>query len=209
MGGPPSREEPSTVQAGRDHHPDRPSRASGEFSAAGAAGRAPPSLRRQRRNVLLILIVGRSHLDCRAAGTSSFAARWARRARSNTASRMPRPRHRCKAWPRCRDSAAGLSVPSKVPKASAAWPIIRRLAGEPGTTTMVMLAMLFIAEQRAANQPGLALLSPRDIVEVLKETLPSKPQGKEALVARINQRHARRRSAIISRFRSQTSAAPS
>ncbi len=75
--------------------------------------------------------------------------------------------------------------------------------------TMVMLAMLFIAEQRAANQPGLALLSPRDIVEVLKETLPSKPQGKEALVARINQRHARRRSAIISRFRSQTSAAPS
>jgi SRSO17 transposase len=75
--------------------------------------------------------------------------------------------------------------------------------------TMVMLAMLFIAEQRAANQPGLALLSPRDIVEVLKETLPSKPQGKEALVARINQRHARRRSAIESRFRSQTSAAPS
>ncbi len=75
--------------------------------------------------------------------------------------------------------------------------------------TMVMLAMLFIAEQRAANQPGLALLSPRDIVEVLKETLPSKPQGKEALVARINLRHARRRSAIESRFRSQTSAAPS
>src|SRR5208283_2504011 len=38
-----------------------------EFSAAGAAGRAPPSQRRQRRNVFLILIVGRSHLDCRAA----------------------------------------------------------------------------------------------------------------------------------------------
>lgn len=75
--------------------------------------------------------------------------------------------------------------------------------------TMVMLAMLFIAEQRVANLPGLALLSPRDIVEVLKDTLPSKPQGKEALVARINQRHARRRSAIKSRFRSQTSAAPS
>ena len=74
--------------------------------------------------------------------------------------------------------------------------------------TMVMLAMLFIAEQRAANQPGLALLSPRDIVDALKETLPSKPQGKEALVARINQRHARRRSAIESRFRSQTTAAP-
>jgi hypothetical protein len=29
---------------------------------------------------------------------------------------------------------------------------------------MVMLAMLFIAEQRAAHQPGLALLTPRDSV---------------------------------------------
>ena len=74
--------------------------------------------------------------------------------------------------------------------------------------TMVMLAMLFIAEQRVAHQPGLALLTPRDIVEMLKETLPNKPQGKEALVARINQRHSRRRSAIESRFRSHRRAAP-
>jgi SRSO17 transposase len=73
--------------------------------------------------------------------------------------------------------------------------------------TMVMLAMLFIAEQRVAHQPGLALLTPRDIVEMLKETLPRKPQGKEALVAQINQRHARRRSAIESRYRSQRSPA--
>jgi SRSO17 transposase len=69
--------------------------------------------------------------------------------------------------------------------------------------TMVMLAMLFIAEQRVAHQPGLALLTPRDIVEMLKETLPHKPQGKAALVDQINQRHARRRSAIESRHRSQ------
>jgi SRSO17 transposase len=74
--------------------------------------------------------------------------------------------------------------------------------------TMVMLAMLFIAEQRVAHQPGLALLTPRDIVEMLKETLPRKPQGKEALVAQINQRHARRRSAIQSRYRSQRRPAP-
>ncbi len=74
--------------------------------------------------------------------------------------------------------------------------------------TMVMLAMLFIAEQRVAHQPGLALLTPRDIVEMLKETLPRKPQGKEALVARINQRHARRHAAIESRFRSQRKEAP-
>lgn len=67
--------------------------------------------------------------------------------------------------------------------------------------TMVMLAMLFIAQQRVAHNPGLALLSPRDIVEMLKETLPRKPEGKDALVRRINQRHQRRRDAIQSRFR--------
>jgi SRSO17 transposase len=74
--------------------------------------------------------------------------------------------------------------------------------------TMVMLAMLFIAEQRVTHQPGLVLLTPRDIVEMLKETLPRKPQGKDALVARINQRHQRRRGAIESRFRTQRRQAP-
>jgi SRSO17 transposase len=75
-------------------------------------------------------------------------------------------------------------------------------------TTMVMLAMLFIAEQRAAHQPGLELLTPRDIVEMLKETLPRKLEGREALIARINQRHARRRGAIESRYRTQQKAVP-
>ena len=75
--------------------------------------------------------------------------------------------------------------------------------------TMVMLAMLFIAEQRAAHQPGLALLTPRDIVEMLKQTLPRKPEGKDALAARINERHQRRRGAIESRFRTQHREAPS
>jgi SRSO17 transposase len=74
--------------------------------------------------------------------------------------------------------------------------------------TMVMLAMLFIAEQRVAQQPGLELLTPRDIVEMLKETLPRKPEGRDALVARINERHERRRGAIESRFRSQRKPAP-
>ncbi len=73
--------------------------------------------------------------------------------------------------------------------------------------TMVMLAMLFIAEQRAAHQPGLTLLTPRDIVEMLKETLPRKPEGKEALVARINKRHDHRQSAVDSRLRSQRAGA--
>jgi hypothetical protein len=68
---------------------------------------------------------------------------------------------------------------------------------------VVMLAMLFISEQRVAHQPGLAPLTPRDIVETLKETLPRKPDGKDTLVAWINQRHERRRGAIESRFRAQ------
>jgi SRSO17 transposase len=74
--------------------------------------------------------------------------------------------------------------------------------------TMVMLAMLFIAEQRVAHQPDLELLTPRDIVEMLKETLPRKPEGRDALVARINQRHDRRRGAIESRFKTQRNAVP-
>jgi len=41
---------------------------------------------------------------------------------------------------------------------------------------------------------------------MLKETLPRKPEGKHALVARINQRHARRRSSIVARSRSYRSA---
>ena len=68
---------------------------------------------------------------------------------------------------------------------------------------IVMLAMLFIVEQRMASQPGLELLTPRDIVEMLKETLPRKPEGKEALVARIVARHERRQDAIESRFRTR------
>ena len=74
--------------------------------------------------------------------------------------------------------------------------------------TIVMLAMLFIVEQRSAHQPGLELLTPRDIVEMLKETLPRKPEGKDALVARIIERHERRRRAIESRFRTQQKRGP-
>ena len=67
--------------------------------------------------------------------------------------------------------------------------------------SMVMLAMLFIAERRAAHHEEIDLLSSRDIVEILREILPRKPEGCEALVQRINQRHAKRRGAIRSRYR--------
>jgi SRSO17 transposase len=74
--------------------------------------------------------------------------------------------------------------------------------------TMVMLAMLFIAEERAAQNAGLDLLSPRDIVDMLKETLPRKPEGLDALVRRINERPWRRRGSIQSRFRTAAKSQP-
>jgi hypothetical protein len=40
---------------------------------------------------------------------------------------------------------------------------------------------------KAEQSPGLDLLSPRDIIDMLKETLPRKPEGKDALVRRINE----------------------
>ena len=57
---------------GRSRSPDDPSPQRDfrpSFSDACASGRAPPSLQPQASENFLTLIVGRSHLDCRAAGT--------------------------------------------------------------------------------------------------------------------------------------------
>ena len=74
--------------------------------------------------------------------------------------------------------------------------------------TMVLLAMLFIAERRAVHDEEVDLLSSRDIVEILSEILPRKAEGREALVRRINQRHERRRGAIRSRYRNTRALQP-
>jgi hypothetical protein len=47
------------------------------------------------------------------------------------------------------------------------------------------------------------LLTARDIVDMLKETLPRKPEGKGALVRQINDCDQSRRDAIEPRFRNQ------
>jgi hypothetical protein len=60
----------------------------------------------------------------------------------------------------------------------------------------MMLAMQFVAAQCAEHWPGLELLALRAIVEVLKATMPGKPEGRDALVARINRRYAGRRGAL-------------
>jgi hypothetical protein len=65
-----------------------------------------------------------------------------------------------------------------------------------GSRAVVMRALRFIAQVRAEHWPGLELLALRAIVEMLKATVPGKPEGRDALVARINQRYAGRRGAL-------------
>jgi SRSO17 transposase len=75
--------------------------------------------------------------------------------------------------------------------------------------TMVMMAMLFIAKQRIANHKEIDLLSPRDIVEMLAQSLPHRLINKNDLIDDIARRHHRRQSAINSRFKSKSSQTPS
>jgi SRSO17 transposase len=69
--------------------------------------------------------------------------------------------------------------------------------------TMVMLAMLFIAEQRATHRPDIELITARDIVEMLAHMLPGKPETKEQIIQEMYQRHTKRQGAIDSRYRTQ------
>jgi hypothetical protein len=69
--------------------------------------------------------------------------------------------------------------------------------------TIVPMAMLFICRKRVACPLGLDPPSPRDIVGIFKETPPRKPEGGEALVARIDERREKRKGALDPRHRTQ------
>lgn len=71
---------------------------------------------------------------------------------------------------------------------------------------MVMLAMLFILEQRVARQDEVDLLSPADIVGILKAMLPAPDSGPMSVADHLNRRHHRRQAAIRSRLKSANSA---
>jgi hypothetical protein len=62
--------------------------------------------------------------------------------------------------------------------------------------TWLTPAMLFAAEPRAKVEPGLQLLAPRNLFEVSKETLPYRPEGRDAQVTRLNRRHPRKRGVL-------------
>jgi len=67
--------------------------------------------------------------------------------------------------------------------------------------SMAMLALLFVLEQRIEKHSEVDMLSPGDIVLILKSLLPVTDDRTEATRKRINQRHEKRHSAIRSRYR--------
>ncbi len=64
---------------------------------------------------------------------------------------------------------------------------------------MVLLAMLFVLEHRQVHSPEVDFLTVRDIVALLNATFPPPDNTPEAVVRRINSRHAKRAAAERSR----------
>lgn len=73
---------------------------------------------------------------------------------------------------------------------------------------MVMIALLFMLEQRVARKEAYPLLSCADITEILKEFLPRKGRDRDAILTRVAQRHQRRQAAIRSAYRKQGTKPP-
>jgi SRSO17 transposase len=69
--------------------------------------------------------------------------------------------------------------------------------------TMVMMAMLFMLEQRVKNSPDYPLLSSNDIVELLNYYLPDRKASEEEIFEQLQARHERRQKAIESAYRKQ------
>jgi SRSO17 transposase len=63
---------------------------------------------------------------------------------------------------------------------------------------LVMLAMLFVLRERALHERDVELLSYQDVVELLDAYLPRADRSKEAVIANMHRRHAKRRAAIES-----------
>lgn len=68
---------------------------------------------------------------------------------------------------------------------------------------MVMIAMLFMAEERAAQQSEIPLLSGADIVALLKHFLPKAGATTDDVMAQMMFRHRKRQAAIDSAYRRQ------
>lgn len=71
---------------------------------------------------------------------------------------------------------------------------------------MVMIAMLFMLNERILQEDSMPLLSCRDITELLKNYLPRKAYTENELFAQMSERHKRRQAAIDSAYRKQARA---
>jgi len=73
--------------------------------------------------------------------------------------------------------------------------------------TMVMLAMLFILEERLLNKATTPLLSAADVVKLLDHFLPKRDITEEEILRQMHIRHKKRQSSIDSAYRKQKSPA--
>lgn len=62
--------------------------------------------------------------------------------------------------------------------------------------TMVMMAMLFMVEQRLHHQVGVPLLSCTDITTLLKSILPRRDVGEDEIIRQLRERHRKRQASI-------------
>jgi heme exporter protein D len=62
--------------------------------------------------------------------------------------------------------------------------------------TMVMMAMLFMIEQRLYHQVGVPLLSCADITTLLKSILPRRDVGVDEIIRQLRERHRKRQASI-------------
>ena len=73
---------------------------------------------------------------------------------------------------------------------------VRKWSGWHHHMAMVMIAMLFMAEERAAQQADTPLLSGADIVKLLKHFLPKTGVTTDDVFEQMRMRHYKRQSAI-------------
>ena len=69
--------------------------------------------------------------------------------------------------------------------------------------SMVLLAMLFMLEQRLQHQPDIPLLSCPDVAILLKSVLPRKDITEEEVLRQLEVRHRKRQASIDAAYRKQ------
>ena len=68
---------------------------------------------------------------------------------------------------------------------------------------LVMVALMFLAKERLAHRDTADLLSCNDLVEIMRQKLPTKIETDGDLVALIEDRHRRRRTAMAHAYQKQ------